>query len=544
MVQTLRNAFKAGRIPHAFILTGIRGVGKTTTARILARAVNYEDETGRHPTLDLAQEGIHCRAIIEGRHVDVVEMDAASNTGINDIREIIDSVKYGPVSAPYKVYIIDEVHMLSTAAFNGLLKTLEEPPPYVIFIFATTEIRKVPVTILSRCMRFDLRRVPPETMTAHLVDILSKEGIEFEPEAIAMIVRAGEGSVRDNQSLLDQAISHGDGKVTAATVKAMLGLGDRARTIDLFELLMRGDIAGALTLTRELYDAGADPQTLVADLCDFTHLVTRIKVVPSAADDVSLTPDERSRGAGLAQQLNMRALTRTWQILFKGFDEVAAAGNALQATEMVLVRLAYAADLPTPDELALKLSGGPSTPVPVVTAPVTRGNGGGAVQALRAEAPQPLYELAPTPQPGPTALANPQSYAELIELAGQKRDLIVQHALKTFLRPIAFADGRLEVALVDGADPGVIQTLSARLKLWTGRSWMVSVGTTSELVPTVREVEAQKKDAEMAAAHEDPLVRAILETFPGSRVSNVTVRQPAAQAMPDLPPLPDDEDDE
>jgi DNA polymerase III subunit gamma/tau len=224
-----------GRIPHAFILTGIRGVGKTTTARILARAVNYEDETGRHPTLDLENEGIHCRAIIEGRHVDVVEMDAASNTGINDIREIIDSVKYGPVSAPYKVYIIDEVHMLSTAAFNGLLKTLEEPPPYVKFIFATTEIRKVPVTILSRCMRFDLRRVPPETMTAHLTELLGKEGIEYEPEALAMIVRAGEGSVRDNQSLLDQAISHGDGKVTAATVKAMLGLGDRAKTIDLFE---------------------------------------------------------------------------------------------------------------------------------------------------------------------------------------------------------------------------------------------------------------------------------------------------------------------
>ncbi|MGN6157071.1 MAG: DNA polymerase III subunit gamma/tau, partial [Devosia sp.] len=289
MVQTLRNAFKSGRIPHAFMLTGIRGVGKTTTARILARAVNFEDETGRHPTLDLDREGIHDRAIIEGRHVDVVEMDAASNTGINDIREIIDSVKYGPVSAPYKVYIIDEVHMLSTAAFNGLLKTLEEPPPYVKFIFATTEIRKVPVTILSRCMRFDLRRVPPETMTAHLIDLLSQEGIAYEPEALAMIVRAGEGSVRDNQSLLDQAISHGDGKVTAATVKAMLGLGDRARSIDLFEALMAGNIAGALTLLHELYDAGADPETVMGDLADFTNLVTRIKIVPAAADDVSLT---------------------------------------------------------------------------------------------------------------------------------------------------------------------------------------------------------------------------------------------------------------
>jgi DNA polymerase III subunit gamma/tau len=549
MVQTLRNAFKSGRIPHAFILTGIRGVGKTTTARILARAVNYEDEAGRRPTLDLESEGIHCRAIIEGRHVDVVEMDAASNTGINDIREIIDSVKYGPVSAPYKVYIIDEVHMLSTAAFNGLLKTLEEPPPYVKFIFATTEIRKVPVTILSRCMRFDLRRVPPETMTAHLTELLGKEGIEYEPEALAMIVRAGEGSVRDNQSLLDQAISHGDGKVTAATVKAMLGLGDRAKTIDLFESLMRGDIATALETTREIYDAGGDPQTLVADLCDFTHLVTRIKIVPAAADDVSLTPDERSRGAELAGKLAMRALTRAWQILFKGYEEIGKAGNALQATEMVLVRLAYAADLPTPDELATRFSGERSAS-PVVTAPVPRGNGGGSVpaaQALRAERPSPARFEAPaaSPQPGPLAMASPQSYAELVALAGEKRDLIVKHALEASLRPISFADGRLEVALAEGADPGIIQTLSARLKLWTGRSWMVSVGTTTELVPTVRELETQRQEAQKAEAHEDPLVRAILETFPGARVSNVTVRE---ETTPMPEPLPvsayDEEDDD
>ena len=549
MVQTLRNAFKSGRIPHAFILTGIRGVGKTTTARILARAVNFEDETGRRPTLELDKEGIHCRAIIEGRHVDVVEMDAASNTGINDIREIIDSVRYGPVSAPYKVYIIDEVHMLSTAAFNGLLKTLEEPPPYVKFIFATTEIRKVPVTILSRCMRFDLRRVPPETMTAHLQELLSKEGIDYEPEALAMIVRAGEGSVRDNQSLLDQAISHGDGKVTAANVKAMLGLGDRAKTIDLFESLMRGDIATALETTREIYDAGGDPQTLVADLCDLTHLVTRIKIVPAAADDVSLTPDERTRGAELAQKLAMRALTRAWQILFKGYEEIGKAGNALQAAEMVLVRLAYAADLPTPDELAAKVAGERAA-APVSTSPVPRGNGGGgmpAAQALRAERPAPArFEApAPSPQPGPTALASPQSYAELVALAGEKRDLIVKHALESYLRPISFADGRIEVALTEGADPGVIQTLSARLKQWTGRSWMVSVGTTTELVPTVRELVTKRQEAQKAEAHEDPLVRAILETFPGARVSNVTVREQSAP-MPE--PLPisayDEEDDD
>ncbi|MDB5539805.1 MAG: tau [Devosia sp.] len=528
MVQTLRNAFKSGRIHHAFILTGVRGVGKTTTARILARAFNYEDETGRHPTLDFEKEGVHDRAIIEGRHVDVVEMDAASNTGINDIREIIDSVKYGPVSAPYKVYIIDEVHMLSTAAFNGLLKTLEEPPPYVKFIFATTEIRKVPVTILSRCMRFDLRRVPPETMTAHLVDLLGREGIDYEPEALAMIVRAGEGSVRDNQSLLDQAISHGDGKVTTATVKAMLGLGDRARTIDLFEALMSGNIGGALENLRELYDAGADPQTIIADLCDFTHLVTRIKIVPAAADDVSLTPDERSRGAQLAQKLGMRALSRTWQILFKGYDEVQQAGNALQAAEMVLVRLAYAADLPTPDELIAKLGNLPA-PSTAQTAPVARGTSGGP-QAARQYQPEvaPRFEAAPAPQPvpqsTPQALANPRSYAELVALAGEKRDLIVKHALESSLRPVSIGDARLEVALVENADPGIIQTLSARLKTWTGRQWMITLKTDAQHVPTLREQREERQEAVRQEAHQDPLVQAILETFPGATV-RVTVKQ-------------------
>ncbi|HEV2513656.1 MAG TPA: DNA polymerase III subunit gamma/tau [Devosia sp.] len=560
MVQTLRNAFKSGRIHHAFILTGVRGVGKTTTARILARAFNYEDETGRHPTLDFAKEGIHDRAIIEGRHVDVIEMDAASNTGINDIREIIDSVKYGPVSAPYKVYIIDEVHMLSTAAFNGLLKTLEEPPPYVKFIFATTEIRKVPVTILSRCMRFDLRRVPPETMTTHLIDLLARENIGYEPEALAMIVRAGEGSVRDNQSLLDQAISHGDGKVTTATVKAMLGLGDRARTIDLFEALMAGRIGDALGNLRELYDAGADPQTIIADLCDFTHLVTRIKVVPAAADDVSLTPDERSRGAQLAQKLGMRALSRTWQILFKGYDEVQQAGNALQAAEMVLVRLAYAADLPTPDELIAKLGNLPP-PAQPQSAPVARGNGGsgGGPSAARQYQPEvaPRFDAAPAPQPIPQAtpqaftqpapqgFANPRSYADLVTLAGEKRDLIVKHALESSLRPVSIGDGRLEVALVPNADPGIIQTLSAKLKLWTNRQWMITLKNDAQHVPTMREQREERQEAVRQEAHQDPLVQAILETFPGATV-RVTVKQEQIpiEAYADAIRDSDEEDDE
>jgi DNA polymerase III subunit gamma/tau len=516
MVQTLRNAFRTGRIPHAFMLTGIRGVGKTTTARILARAVNYEDASGRRPNLDLEVEGIHDRAIIEGRHVDVIEMDAASNTGISDIREIIDSVKYGPASTPYKVYIIDEVHMLSTAAFNGLLKTLEEPPPYVKFIFATTEIRKVPVTILSRCMRFDLRRVPPETMTAHLIDILDKEGIGYEPEALAMIVRAGEGSVRDNQSLLDQAISHGDGRVTAATVKAMLGLGDRARSIDLFEALMRGDIGAALTLLRELYDAGADPETVIGDLADFTNLVTRLKVVPAAADDVSLTPDERTRGPALAQKLGMRALSRAWQILFKGGEEVKVAGNGLQAAEMVLVRLAYASELPSPDEIIGKLqSGGAPTGGSTPSIP-HRGSVSAGPMALRAE-PAPRYETAPVAQPQ-TAVA-PRSYLELVTLAGEKRDVVLKIALETKMRPVSFREKSIEVALVEGTDPSIIQTLSARLREWTGQTWGVSVSRAVATGPTIRDVKERHEAAVKAEATEDPLVKAILESFPGATVS-------------------------
>ena len=359
MVRTLTNAFSTGRIAQAWMLTGVRGVGKTTTARILARALNYKTDSVDQPSVDLSVAGIHCEAIMEGRHVDVMEMDAASHTGIDDIRDIIEQVRYAPVSARYKVYIIDEVHMLSNQAFNGLLKTLEEPPPHVKFIFATTEIRKVPVTILSRCQRFDLRRIDAALIKQDLARIGELEQVEADDEALAMIARAAEGSMRDAQSIFDQAIAHSSGKVTAETVRDMLGLADRTRILDLFEMVMRGDIAAALAEFRDQYDAGADPATVLSGLAEFNHLVTRMRFVPSAADDPSLSQAERTRGLEFSQQVSVRVLSRTWQMLLKGISEVQGAGRPVAAAEMVLIRLAHAADLPTLDEALRSLDNDP-----------------------------------------------------------------------------------------------------------------------------------------------------------------------------------------
>src|SRR3984885_13492446 len=357
MVRTISNAFESGRIPQAWILTGVRGVGKTTTARILARALNYElaDGSVTAPRVEMPALGVHCQAIMESRHLDVIEMDAASHNSVEDVRAINEAIRYAPVSARYKVYILDEVHMLSGAAFNALLKTLEEPPPHAKFVFATTEIRKVPITVLSRCQRFDLRRVDAALLVKHLQSIAGKEVIAAEPEALALIARAAEGSVRDSLSLFDQAIAHAAGPVRADDVRQMLGLADRARVIDLFEALMRADLGRALQELRDQYEAGADPAMLLGDLAEFTHFVTRVKAVPALADDVSLTEAERLRGRAFAAKLSMRVLARTWQMLLKGIDEVEAAGRPVDAAEMVLVRIAYAADLPTPDEVVRSL---------------------------------------------------------------------------------------------------------------------------------------------------------------------------------------------
>jgi len=543
MVRTVSNAFEAGRIPQAWVLTGVRGVGKTTTARILARALNYElpDGSIAGPTIDMPVLGIHCQAIMESRHLDVIEMDAASHNGVEDVRAINEAVRYAPVSARYKVYILDEVHMLSGAAFNALLKTLEEPPPHAKFVFATTEIRKVPITVLSRCQRFDLRRVDAALLVSHLQGIGQKEAITAEPEALGLIARAAEGSVRDALSLFDQAIAHAAGPVRAEDVRQMLGLADRTKIIDLFEALMRADLARALQEVRDQYDAGADPAMVLGDLAEFTHFVTRVKIVPALADDVSLTEAERTRGRGFAAKLSMRVLARAWQMLLKGIEEVAAAGRPLAAAEMVLVRIAYAADLPTPDEVVRSLgdtarANGPTLPPNGQPAPRTEMPRGGARTALAA-APAELPANEPVARSDETGVA-PRTLAnfeELVALATEKRDLGIKSALERDVRLVRFEDGRLEIGLETSAPKALTGDLSKKLADWTGRRWMVIVS--AEPGASTLYAQAQTRKAELKdGVRSDPLVQAVLTRFPGAEIVDVRP-QPGAPAAPDDMPF-------
>jgi DNA polymerase-3 subunit gamma/tau len=525
MVRTLGNAFASRRIAHAFMLTGVRGVGKTTTARIVARALNCIGADGKRaePTIQPCGVCGPCMAIAESRHPDVFEMDAASRTGIDDIREIIDGTRYLPAEARYKVYIIDEVHMLSKNAFNGLLKTLEEPPPHVKFIFATTEIRKVPVTVLSRCQRFDLRRIPAEALIAHLKGIATEEGFAVPDEALAIVARAAEGSARDALSILDQALALAEDGAppNSETVRGMLGLADRGRVLDLYDLTMQGDAAAALSELRSQYDAGADPIAVLQDMLELTHWLTRLKIAPEAAKDVSASPAERDQGLAMAQRLTMQTLTRAWTLLLKALGETRDAPLAIQAAEMAIARLCFAADLPPLDRLIadLEKTGGAPAAAPRSAPPAAPSPGARASAAGRA--PSARAEARPQPEDQPAASAIPSFEAVLKQLE-EEDDLILKAKVEKYVRLVGFAEGRIALALAPGANPKeIVSGLQERLKRWTGRSWLIDMRESGG-APSVTEARDTARAATLNTISQHPLVKAALEAFPGAKIVDVT----------------------
>lgn len=545
MVRTLKNAFEADRIAQAFIMTGIRGTGKTTTARIIAKGINCIGADGAGgPTTDPCGKCENCVAIMEGRHVDVMEMDAASRTGVGDIREIIDSVHYRAASARYKIYIIDEVHMLSTSAFNALLKTLEEPPAHVKFIFATTEIRKVPVTVLSRCQRFDLRRIEPEDMIALMRKIAASETAEITDDALALITRAAEGSARDATSLLDQAISHGAGETTADQVRAMLGLADRGRVLDLYDMIMRGDAAAALTELSSQYADGADPMAVLRDLAEITHWISVVKITPDAADDPTINPDERMRGLQMAKDLPMRVMTRMWQMLLKSLDEVAAAPNAMMAAEMAIIRLTHVADLPSPEDLVRKLQNTPVPPAPPSGGQTVQNMGTGpgpdatARQSNVSGSGGTVTAIAPQVD---QALARYPSFDHVVELIRTNRDAKLLIDVETGVQLVSYQPGRIEFVPTESAPRDLAQKLGARLQLWTGNRWAVTVVNDGG-AETIAQVRDAAENALKAKAEAHPLVQAVLAQFPNAKITSIrTPDQIAADAQVESLPEVEDE---
>ena len=557
MVRTLSNAIVTGRIAHAFILTGVRGVGKTTTARILARALNCVGPDGSGgPTVDPCGRCPQCLAIAEDRHVDVLEMDAASRTGVDDIRDLTEGVRYRPVSGRYKVYIIDEVHMLSKNAFNALLKTLEEPPPDVKFVFATTEIHKVPVTVLSRCQRFSLRRVPAEMLIRHYQRIAEAEEVNADPAALALIARAADGSVRDGLSLLDQAIALSAGRVEEPAVRDMLGIADRGMVFDLLERVLRGDAAAALSQLDQLYRGGADPLVVLQDLLELSHFLTRLKLAPEAGAGDPIAEGDRGRARPLAEKLSMPVLARAWQMLLKGLEEVQTAPSAIQAAEMVLVRLAYVADLPAPGELVRAIAAqesslpgrgngtvtGPDGPAPrraaaspsppegVATLPTAAG----ALRIASNPTTEPRSQLAPESEVLAGQDPVPQRFDEVIALFDKHREALIRSHLWAHLHLVHFEPGRIEFRPGPDAPRDLANRLGQLLGEWTGIRWLIAVSE-AEGEPSLRD-QAERHDLELrneVAGH--PLVQAVLETFPGATIS--AVRERFAEAGPEEIPV-------
>jgi DNA polymerase III subunit gamma/tau len=542
VVRTLTNAIATGRIAHAFMLTGVRGVGKTTTARIIARALNCvgKDGAGGRPTAQPCGECVHCRSIAEDRHVDVIEMDAASRTGVDDIRELTDGVRYRPVSARYKVYIIDEVHMLSKNAFNALLKTLEEPPPSVVFVFATTEIHKVPVTVLSRCQRFSLRRIPVEMLAQHYHQVAEAEAVEVEPQALALIARAADGSVRDGLSLLDQAIALCGGKVAEEAVRDMLGIADRGQVFDLLEMVFRGDAAAALAQFDRLYQEGADPLLVLQDLLDLAHFLTRLKLAPEAGAGDPVAEGDRERARPLADKLALPALARVWQMLLKGLSEAQEAPSPAQAAEMVLIRLAYVADLPAPVELVRALQDAaprPETapaaapprremaPSPREMAAPVSSPPAGAARRTSVELVEAAIEAMPDPPPAPVAAFEPmpKRFDEVVALFDRRREAVLHSHLSAHVHLVHFEPGRIEFRPTPEAPRDLANRLGQLLSEWTGTRWLIAI-TETEGEPTLRQGQ-ERREAELrngVAAH--PLVKAVLETFPGATITAVRER--------------------
>jgi DNA polymerase-3 subunit gamma/tau len=519
VVRTLTNAITSGRIAQGYMLTGVRGVGKTTTARLIARALNCIGADGKGgPTPDPCGVCVHCTGIAEDRHVDVLEMDAASRTGIDDIRELLDGVRYRPTSARYKVYIVDEVHMLSEKAFNALLKTLEEPPAHVKFIFATTEIRKVPMTVLSRCQRFDLRRIESEDLANLFSGVAEKERAKIEPAALALIARAADGSARDGLSILDQAISQaagaGEQAVTEQAVRDMLGLADRAKVFDLFDAVMTGDVKAALAMLHDQYASGANPVVVVQDLLELTHWLTRVKVSPETARDPGLAETERTRGVTMAKGLSVAVLSRAWQMLLKGLSEARSAPLPLQAVEMVLIRLAYASDLPTPGDALKTLQSG--AVVPAAPKPSPSPTPPPAPRAAVGMTSVPAPHSKPIPEPvaaQPAEVLALSSFADVVALFEKKREITLAAQLSRGVRLVRFEDGRIEFNPERGAPNDLAGQVGKLLTQWTGRRWMVSVANAAG-EKTLYEQAEDKAKAE-------PLIKSLLDAFPGAKIDKI-----------------------
>ncbi len=527
LVRTLSNAIEKNRIHHAYMFTGVRGVGKTSTARILAKAINYAGPDGTSgPTIGPTDDCLICKAIGEDRHPDVIEIDAASNTGVDDVRQIIENVRYAPTQARYKVFIIDEVHMLSKAAFNALLKTLEEPPPHVVFMMATTEIRKVPITILSRTQRFDLRRIEMPVLADHYKKIAGFEKIVVDDEALHVMARAADGSVRDGLSIFDQAIAQSAGeKITAKLLHDMLGQADRQGVANLFAQLMNGKIAEALMVLAELHNSGADPAALLDDLLDYTHLLTRIKVTPSVADDPLLSAPLREQAAALADQFQLSSLSRVWQMLLKSVPEVANAPQPLQALEMVLIRVGFAATLPPLEEILKKtpeLSDKPSveTRNAFSAPPPSSFNPAPSAMRVAASNAAPISVKAvakPVEEPVATYQNVIADLPSLVELCEEKNEHMMAADLFTNVRVAKFQPGQIHLSMLQGASRDLVGSMQKRLHEWTGQRWVIAV-TSNATEPTLAERANANKNTAITAAYADPAIQAVQKILPSLQI--------------------------